>query len=136
MKPLESRITSGALPTNLDVAPWAPTSVVAAEEQQESLGAPDGKASNNAPSTTPPSPSRRALSVLEGMALCEMAWHEGGSLPETLYACLYLHPRVFSAVLEGLGWVLSAPSSSGEVHPKLDLKIKEGGVGMGTRLER
>ncbi|CAM9614987.1 unnamed protein product, partial [Laminaria digitata] len=123
-KPLESRIASGALPTNLDAAPAAPSTGISVEGK-EPLGLLDGKASNNGP-PAPPSPSQRALSVLEGMAVCEVAWHEGGSLPETLYACLYLHPRVFTAVLEGLGWVLPAPSSSGEVHAKLDLNIKEG----------
>lgn len=60
------------------------------------------------------------------MSVCEVAWHEGGSLPETLYACLYLHPAVFSAVLRELGWPLEqAPGSSG-ARPRLDLKIKEG----------
>lgn len=73
------------------------------------------------------SASRRALSVLDGMAVCEVAWHEGGSLPETLYACLYLHPTVFSAVMAEFGWGLPALSAPGTVHPKLDLRIKEGG---------
>lgn len=126
-------MASGALPTNLDTAPAAPSTAVAVEGK-EPMGLPDGKASNSGPPAPLPSPSQRALSVLEGMAVCEVAWHEGGSLPETLYACLYLHPRVFTVVLEGLGWVLPAPSSSGEVHAKLDLKIKEGGHGAETRL--
>lgn len=63
--------------------------------------------------------------MLDGMAVCEVAWHEGGSLPETLYACLYLHPTVFSAVLAGLGWVLP-PVSGSTAHPRLDLRIREG----------
>ena len=58
------------------------------------------------------------------MVVCEVAWHEGGSLPETLYACLYLHPAVFSAMLEGLGW--RAPPVKPTVGPRLDLRIREG----------
>lgn len=69
-------------------------------------------------------PSQRALSVLDGMAVCEVAWHEGGSLPETLYACLYLHPAVLSAMLEGLGW--AAPPAKLAATPRLDLRINEG----------
>ena len=123
-------MVSGALPTNLDAAPATPYTAIAVGVK-EPFGLPDGKASNSGP-PPPPSLSQRALSVLEGMVLCEVAWHEGGSLPETLYACLYLHPRVFTAVLEDLGWVLPAPSSSGEVHPKLDLKVNEGNGGSRT----
>lgn len=58
------------------------------------------------------------------MSVCEVAWHEGGSLPETLYACLYLHPVVFSAVLRGLGW--AAPEHNSTAFPRLDLRIREG----------
>lgn len=107
---LDSRIASGALPTNLDIA--TPTSTALAEVGSGAQGTP--------------SPGQRVRSVLDGMAVCEVAWHEGASLPETLYACLYLHPTVFSAVLEGLGWELPALASVGGVHPKLDLRIKEG----------
>lgn len=66
------------------------------------------------------------------MAVCEVAWHEGGSLPETLYACLYLHPAVFSAMLGGLGWALP-PAKPAAAAPRLDLRIKEG---EGVSLER
>lgn len=107
---LDSRIASGALPTNLDIA--TPTSTAPPEVGPGAQGIP--------------SPGQRARSVLDGMAVCEVAWHEGASLPETLYACLYLHPTAFSAVLKGLGWEVPALASVGGVHPKLDLRIKEG----------
>lgn len=104
-------MASGALPTNLDTA--SPTSAAPAE-----VISPGAQGT--------PSASQRALSVLDGMAVCEVAWHEGASLPETLYACLYLHPKVFSAVLAGLGWQVPALVAVGGTHPKLDLRIKEG----------
>ena len=86
------------------------------------MPAADLPASGNAALFTP---SQRALSVLDGMAVCEVAWHEGGSLPETLYACLYLHPAVFSAMLGGLGW--APPPAKLAAAPRLDLRIKQGG---------
>lgn len=69
--------------------------------------------------------SRRALAIFEGMAVCEVAWCEGGSLPETLYACLYLHQQTFAAMLMSLGWTLPV-SPSGSIPPSIDLEIKRG----------
>lgn len=112
---LDSRIASGALPTDLDAAIPPPPSL-----------APAAREPAAASRDTLASRSRRALAVLDGMAACEVAWHEGGSLPETLYACLYLHPVVFSAVLGGLGWEAPALGAVGGVYPRLDLGIKDG----------
>lgn len=69
--------------------------------------------------------SERALDVLDGMSVCELAWHEGGSMPETLYACLYLHPITFSAMLRELGWEPPPLGSEGMGKRALDLGIKE-----------
>lgn len=69
--------------------------------------------------------SRRALAIFEGMAVCEVAWCEGGSLPETLYVCLYLHQEAFAAMLTNLGWTLPV-SPSGSIPPSIDLQIKRG----------
>lgn len=102
-------MASGALPTNLDTA--VPS---IADEVHDDI--------DTQPRT---SSSQRALSVLDGMTICEVAWHEGGSLPETLYACLYLHPAVFSAILANLGWELPSVVVGG-VPSMLDLKIKKG----------
>ena len=109
-KSLESRMASGALPANLDSA----TSSAACELIGDTVTQPQT------------SSSQRALSVLDGMTVCEVAWHEGGSLPETLFACLYFHPAVFSAMLADLGWELPPLAMVGGVHPTMDLKVKEG----------
>eukprot|EP00903_Cladosiphon_okamuranus_P014294 g13276.t1 len=129
LESLDRRIASGTLPINLDASgpapasspPAPPPASPPAATPADSLPATDLSAAGNTGFFTP---SRRALSVLDGMAVCEVAWHEGGSLPETLYACLYLHPTVFSAMLEGLGWA-SPPVKLG-APPRLDLRIKEG----------
>ncbi|CAN0363274.1 unnamed protein product, partial [Ectocarpus sp. 12 AP-2014] len=139
LESLDQRIASGALPTNLDASvppqpppPQPPTSPAPPPNPRE-------EAASSSPSPTtgfrtpgvPPhpysfSPSQRTLSVLDGMSVCEVAWHEGGSLPETLYACLYLHPAVFSAVLRGLGWPLEQAPGSSSARTRLNLRIKEG----------
>lgn len=159
---LESRIASGALPTNLDdantgrstasppsspppLSSSSPTAISSSPTKQQQqienatintaveaagdLPTAEQDTNNNIKTNIIPvssASSQRALSVLDGMAVCEVAWYEGGSLPETLYVCLYLHPPAFCAVLEGLGWVVPELRAVGGVHPKLDLKIKEG----------
>jgi Arc/MetJ-type ribon-helix-helix transcriptional regulator len=40
--------------------------------------------------------------VLDGIVTCEVAWHDGGSMPETLYTCLYLHPAAYGQLLKEL----------------------------------
>lgn len=102
-------MASGALPTNLDTA----VQPIANQVRDEIDTEPHLFSSH------------RALSVLDGMTICEVAWHEGGSLPETLYACLYLHPVVSSAMLAKLGWELPSLVVGG-VHSTLDLHIKKG----------
>ncbi len=106
---------------------------MAAAAAADGGGSASGEGEN---SPSPPSlfgPSQRALSVLDGMAVCEVAWHDGGSLPETLYACLYLHPAVVAAVLGGLGWTPAGAGAAGAAGgaksvalSRLDLRIKEG----------
>lgn len=119
---LDRRIASGTLPINLDASAPPPTPAPTVPPPAEDLPPP---ASSSIAAAAAFAPSQRALSVLDGMAVCEVAWHEGGSLPETLYACLYLHPVVFSAMLEGLGWA-AAPPARLAATPRLDLRIKEG----------
>lgn len=70
--------------------------------------------------------SERALSVLDGMSVCEVAWLEGGSLPETIYACLYFHPIAYSAMLRDLGWNPPPRGSDGVGAVAMDLDIGEG----------
>ncbi|CAN0172427.1 unnamed protein product, partial [Ectocarpus sp. 12 AP-2014] len=132
LESLDQRIASGVLPTNLDASvpplpppPQPPSSLAPPPNPRE------GAASSSPSPGVPPhpysfSPSQRTLSVLDGMSVCEVAWHEGGSLPETLYACLYLHPAVFSAVLRGLGWPLEQARGSSSARTRLNLRIKEG----------
>ncbi|CBJ30997.1 conserved unknown protein [Ectocarpus siliculosus] len=139
LESLDQRIASGALPTNLDgsvpplpAPPQPPTSPAPPPNPHEEAASssPSPATGFQTPGVPPhPSsfgPSQRTLSVLDGMSVCEVAWHEGGSLPETLYACLYLHPDVFSAVLRGLGWPLEQAPGSSSARTRLDLRIKEG----------
>lgn len=102
-------MASGALPTNLDTAVQSIPNQIRDEIDTEQHT----------------SSSYRALSVLNGMTICEVAWHEGGSLPETLYACLYLHPAVYNAMLAKLGWEMPSQVVGG-VHSTQDLNIKKG----------
>lgn len=129
LQSLDSRISSGALPTNLDQSSRTARTPDTSANPEETTQAPGG-------GQDPPTDvddedgdelflGRRALAVLDGMAVCEVAWHEGGSLPETIYACLYLHYQTFSAILEELGWKVP-PIPPGGVPASIDLGIGRG----------
>lgn len=138
---LDSRIASGLLPKNLDEVtrtsqascPAANRAASTAKQGVSSVATDlEGYGETVSRRHEDLCLGRRALAILDGMTICEIAWHEGGSLPETLYACLYLHQQAFTAILSDLGWELPAISPTGGVPPNIDLGIYRGMWGTRT----
>ncbi|CAM9628360.1 unnamed protein product, partial [Choristocarpus tenellus] len=118
LQSLESRIEDGVLPRKLEnfshrLKPSTPPVISSSATDEALLG------------NETISPAEVLLGVLDGMVVCEIAWHEGGTLPETLYTCLYLHPLAYSALMDELG--LGPLPQVG--FPKLDLQIDSGNCG-------
>lgn len=67
-------------------------------------------------------------SILDGLISCEVAWYEGGSLPETLFTCLYLHSPAYYKLLEAVG-IEQPPNYIGSrlYPPTIDTDIGETG---------
>ncbi|CAM9261371.1 unnamed protein product, partial [Sphacelaria rigidula] len=128
LQPLESRISSGALATNLDTKLSSAISTTAVSAAIGQSGSPE--VAQTAATTVGDTArsrdalSERTLAVLDGMSVCEVAWLEGGSLPETVYACLYFHPTTYSAMLRELGW--DPPRLDGGSSTTMNLGIRNG----------
>ncbi|CAN0151275.1 unnamed protein product, partial [Discosporangium mesarthrocarpum] len=127
---IESRLASGALPTCLEDPPRTPvaplTPAPAAGPTSDGLvpPVPPSAVTDTLKSGDAPTAEECLLDILDGMAICEVAWHDGGSLPETLYTCLYLHPQAYSVLMQELGL---GPLPPPHGQQKLDIRIEPGG---------
>ncbi|CAM9268741.1 unnamed protein product, partial [Phaeothamnion confervicola] len=69
------------------------------------------------------------LDVIQRAVACEVAWLEGGSLPETLFCALYLHPDAIRALCTRLNWPLPPPWRQGAATgPKLQMPLAADGA--------